>query len=122
MWIICVIANEAGIFLYKFLLKVDVFAHCKVLIFSKLAVRTPITLQVWMNADLEMEKLLVLKIKIKIINIILPDLGSGALEIVIVAAGQAILSWHGAGAPAVAWVINPVDCVVWKINTILAYF
>ena len=46
----------------------------------------------------------------------------GTLEVIIVAAGQAILSWHGAGAPAVTWVINPVDCVVWKINFILAYY
>ena len=51
-------ADDAGIFLHQFPLKIDVFAHRKVLIFIKLTVRMPVTHQVWMNADLEMENVI----------------------------------------------------------------
>ena len=44
------------------------------------------------------------------------DLGSGTLEVVSVAAGLAVLSRHGAGAPAAVRVVNPVRGGVWKLR------
>ena len=51
-------ADKAGIFLHQLLLKIDIPTHREVLILSELTVRMTITPQVWMNADLEMEKYL----------------------------------------------------------------
>ena len=52
-----------------------------------------------------------LKLSLKYIT----DLGSGTLEVVSVTAGHAVFPWLRTGAPAVVWVINPVNGGVWKI-------